>query len=307
MPAADRATARLPSARTRFFRSERGQTFPFVVVLLFSLFIVAGVVINVGQAVNRRVFLQILADTGAFTGATEMARGMNSIATLNLVIQQAWASMTYSTVGFTVSACPASYLGVAGYKTVRGATGEFIRMVNIGYGRRARSEAESVTRFNAEDLFPGETIEMGETDAVNGILQQRPRAHLIDLDEVPSGTWPEVPALSAARTAATWICMAGPIPTEQSATFSLWFQKRRTPSPVAFVWVVKAPAARARVFDSFFGGRIIPKMTAAAVARPVGGEIKKARARYVAKMVPLYQLRSAVWDLKNRLMRTVHH
>ena len=157
MPAADRTVVRLPSARTGFVRSERGQTFPFVVVLLFSLFIVAGVVINVGQAVNRRIFLQIAADAGAFTGATEMARGMNTIAQLNGTIQRAWASLTYTTAGFTVSpTCAASVPAVIAYKTVQGVTADLIRLVNLGYGRRARSEAERVTSYNAMDLFPDE-------------------------------------------------------------------------------------------------------------------------------------------------------
>jgi len=285
---------------------ERGQIFPFAVTLLFALFIVSAVVINVGQAVNRRIFLQIAADAGAYTGATEMARGLNTIADLNGTIQRAWGVLTYATMGFTLTACPASDLGVAGYSTVYQATNTMIRLVNIGYGMRARAQAERVTTYNAMDLFPGERLEMGETDVASGLVSQRPQGKLVDLQEVPAGTSPFAPALSSARKAANWTCMMGIIPMPRSAFFGLWYQKRAGP-PIAFVWVVKAPATRARVFDSFFGGNTIPKMTAVAVAKPVGGHIKEMNAKYVTKLIPVRDLKGTEWDLVKRKIRRVLH
>jgi hypothetical protein len=303
MPGADRSSRLVGPRRD----GERGQTFPFVVTLLFALFVLTGVVLNVGQAVNRRVFVQIAADAGAFTGATEMARGMNTIAQLNGTIQKAWGTLTYATVGFTVTPCPASVLGVAGYSTVRGVTGTIINFANIGYGKRARAQAERVTKYNVMDLFPGEEqqIQMSETDAEYGFSSPRPQGKLVDLKEVEDGTRPQFPALSAARKRANWICLT-PLPVKQSGVFGLWFEKVPG-NPIAFVWVVKAPATRARVFDSFFGGRIVPPMTAVAAAKPVGGNIKEAKAKYVAKFIPVRDLRSAVWDALKRKSRPVLH
>jgi hypothetical protein len=71
--------------------------------------------------------------------------------------------------------------------------------------------------------------------------------------------------------------------------------------------VVKAPAAKARVFDSFFGPYLIPEMTAAAAARPVGGEVKKAKQEYVVKMIPVRDLKGSVYDMRNRVSRAVRH
>ena len=296
-----------PRACLSRWRGQRGQTFPFVVVVLFCLFIVAGAVINVGQAVNRRIFLQIAADAGAFTGATEMARGLNTLAQLNGKIQKAWGVMTYSTAGFTVSpSCVASDLGVAGYSTVYGVTTEMMRLVNQGYGKRARAQAERVTKYNQMDLFPGEELDMAESDADSGLESPRPKDRLVNLTEVMEGTAPVFPSLASAKKRAKWACLAGILPVPRSAGFGLWYEKKPDPR-IAFVWVVKAPATRARVFDSFFGPNLIPKMTAVAAARPVGGEIKKAQEKYVAKMIPVRDLKGSVWDWRKRIYRTVHH
>jgi hypothetical protein len=231
---------------------------------------------------------------------------MNTIAQLNGTIQRAWGGLTFATLGFTVTACPASDLGVAGYNTVYRAADIMIRLSNIGYGLRARAEAERVTTYNAMDLFPGERLEMGETDAMSGLASPRPMGKLVDLEEVPSGTRPFAPALTGARKSANWVCLAGIIPMPRSGRFGLWYQKRAGP-PIAFIWVVKAPATRARVFDSFFGGRVIPKMTAVAAAKPVGGNIKEMKATYVAKLIPVREFKGVEWDLIKRKLRRVLH
>lgn len=294
-----------PASARRLAFEERGQTFPFVVTLLLALFLIVATVINVGQAINRRIFLQMLADAGAFTGATELARGMNTIARLNGRIQQAWSGLTFATMGFTVTACLASDTGVAGYGTVHGATTTLVDLVNQGYGRRAADEAASITRYNAEDLFPGERLQMGEQDPATGLSSRRPSGRAVDLEEVPAGTAPVYRALSPARTSATWTCF-GPLPQARSAAFRLWYQKQDT-NPISFVWVVKAPPSRARFFDSFFGPYLIPEMTAASAARPVGGEIKKADAAYVAKFVPVREMLGSIWDSRLQRPRAILH
>ena len=288
------------------WEDQRGQTFPFVVTVLFCLFLIAGAVINVGQAVNRRIFLQMTADAGAFTGATEMARGLNTLAQLNAKIQRAWSSMTYATAGFTVSPqCAASDLGVAGYGTVLGATTELMNLVNSGYGKRAKSEARRVTEYNQRELFPGETLRMDESDGA-GLESPRPKDRVVDLRQVPDGTAPIYASLSTARSAAKWACLAGKTQAVRSGLFGLWFEKKPDPQ-IAFVWVVKAPRIKARVFDSFFGPDLIPEMTAVAAARPVGGEIKTAKEQYIAKMIPVRNLKGSVYDMRFRVSRTVQH
>src|SRR4051812_28843885 len=71
-------------------------TFPFLLILF------VGIVVNIGQMVNRRVALQVVADAGAYTGATVMAVQLNAMARWNYEIQQEWASLTRATMGFGV-------------------------------------------------------------------------------------------------------------------------------------------------------------------------------------------------------------
>ena len=63
--------------------SERGQSTPFFLCFLVLMTVMVGTMVNVGQAINRRMALQILADAGAWTGATNMAIGLNGLAEVN--------------------------------------------------------------------------------------------------------------------------------------------------------------------------------------------------------------------------------
>lgn len=285
---------------------ERGQTLAFVLTTLLALTLVAAVSINIGQAITRRVLLQMVADAGAFTGATVMARGMNTIAEQNLRIQKAWAVTADATLGFTTPPCVVSDLATSAYAVVRTNLGRLIRAINGGYGRLAEAEASRVTRYNAVDLFPSERLTLGESDFASGLAPQRPQGRLVDIEEVPGGTRPAVPSLAPGFTDRAWTCWQGPLVLPRSKTFGLWY--RMTPSaPIQFLWVVTAPRTEARVFDQFFGPRAIPAMTAAAVAKPVGGEIALGRFNYVAKMTPLRQIRGQVFDAVLRRVRTIHH
>ena len=64
----------MPSSRARY-RSQRGQSTALVITMLMVFVIFTSMVVNVGQAVNRRIALQMVADAGAFTGGTRMAEG----------------------------------------------------------------------------------------------------------------------------------------------------------------------------------------------------------------------------------------
>src|SRR5580704_10285316 len=74
--------------------SERGQSTAFVASMLFVMMLFVAVVANVGQAVNRRIALQIVADAGAYTGASIMATGLNQLAFWNAALQYTWAIFT---------------------------------------------------------------------------------------------------------------------------------------------------------------------------------------------------------------------
>ena len=51
------------------WRSARGQSTALIITMLWLFVLFVGMVAVVGQAVNRRIALQIVADSGAYTGA----------------------------------------------------------------------------------------------------------------------------------------------------------------------------------------------------------------------------------------------
>src|SRR5262249_25651988 len=93
-PGAKRRRKQKMERRMRRWQSTRGQSPAMVIVMLWVLILFVALVANVGQAVNRRVALQVVADAGAYTGATKMAEGMNYIAYANGTIQDYWALAT---------------------------------------------------------------------------------------------------------------------------------------------------------------------------------------------------------------------
>jgi hypothetical protein len=300
---------RSASAAGRLWRGERGQVFAFVATILFGMFLFAAASINIGQAVTRRILLQMTADAGAFTGATVMAQGLNTIAQQNLRIQRAWGAMATATAAFTLPPCLASDMGTAFYGVASGRLAYMIRRLNTAYGQRASAEARQVTEYNAVDLFPSERLAMGESHGPSGIRRQRPDGRLVDLEQVPHGTMvaPGVASPTPGYRQWTWSCLSIPALEPRTGVFQLWYRAKRSSMPMAFVWTVTAPATSARAFDTFFGPMAIPEMTAAAVARPVGGEIALGRSLYVAKMTPLRNVVARVYDSYFRRQRSVSH
>ncbi|MEW5982528.1 MAG: pilus assembly protein TadG-related protein [Acidobacteriota bacterium] len=309
-----RKTDRRPARPMVRALREDGQTFVFVATILFGLIVLVSTVINVGQAVNRRVFLQMAADAGAFTGATEMARGMNTLAERNRRIQRGWATLS-RVIGKWYMPCLISGRATASFGSGQAAEARIIDAVNAGYGARAVSEAGRVTHYNIGDLFPDryagqERVTFTEGDAALGVGPQRPRGRVVDLEEVPQGTSPKAAGGPAANRRLRYTCLVfrpGPVRVSRTASVGLWFRKKEGTPPVAFVWVVKAPATGARVFDELFGPNLIPEMTAVAAAKPVGGNIEKGEATYVTKMIPVRDLLGGVMDTWNQRWRTLTH
>jgi hypothetical protein len=309
----------------RFWRAQRGQSTAFVATMMFVMILFVATVADVGQAVNRKVALQVLADTGAFTGASKMAVHMNQFAYWNVWLQRMWATFSWVqivsgafSVGFfwpgSPNSCSTSSSLDSFYNNAwKAVSVGTIEAPNVIAQPLPFIEALGVTRdYNALDLFPGETLQYTEylisaSDAWTAIPPQRPSPlnpmmwslNLVRLQEATSG-WPAA-ASWAARGAQSsyWFACDNYIPPFEywwsvyPHTYHTWWQKADS-QPYHFVWVVRAPPTRALMFDGFFsrffGTSLIPEMTAAAAAKPVGGDINRGESRYVAKMVPMTDL-----------------
>ena len=310
----------------RFWRAQRGQSTAFVATMMFVMILFVATVANVGQAVNRRVALQVLADTGAFTGASKMAVHMNQFAYWNVWLQRMWA--TFSWVQVVTGAFSVGYFwpGTPHSCGVASSLDDFYngvwKAVSLGTieipNKIAQPlpflEAMGVTRgYNALDLFPGESLQyteylVGASDAWTLIPPQRPSPanpmmwsfDLVRLQEATSGSpaaasWAAKGAQSSYWFACTYTTILPPMVwvVTYPHYYHTWWQKADS-RPYHFVWVVRAPATRALMFDGFFsrffGTSLIPEMTAAAAAKPVGGSIDRGESRYVAKMVPMSDL-----------------
>ncbi|HYB44185.1 MAG TPA: Tad domain-containing protein [Candidatus Methylomirabilis sp.] len=284
-----------------FWRSQRGQTTAMIIVMLWVFVLIVGMVANVGQAVNRRIALQTVADTGAFTGATVMAEGLNYIAFANWWIQNIWSFMTWAFWAvFILSGadCDSPNSVISTYEGLRAPFAAGITTINTAYSIYPYAEARRISAYNVDDLFPGEgdqfayqEIDIPDVVCTDGPLCRDATA-LMSTEDVPDGTSPEdawVPSLfDSVKEKGPIPCLQQvfliKVPSARTYDFNVWYQRSGT-NPRYFVWVVKAPATKAFMFDFFFGPNAIPEMTAVGVAKPVGGSIVKGQAQYVAKIV----------------------
>jgi hypothetical protein len=295
----------------KFWRSQRGQSTAMVIVMLWAFILVVGMVANVGQAVNRRIALQTVADAGAFTGATVMAEGLNYIAYANWWIQNWWATIMAPGFALWVASvfdCEVAQSTIDAYHNLRRPFDFAITSVlNPVYSIYPYGEARRISEMNVAELFRSEEgflyrelnldPETGVVACATGLCRDALR--LMEIEQVPDGTMPEDPwipflNLIPSRRSFATPCKTHigpiPVPTFRVFRFDVWY-RRSSRDPRFFAFVVTAPPTKAFMFDSFFGP--IPSMTAAAAARPVGGSIEKGQARYVAKMVPLSKVMPA--------------
>lgn len=341
-------------------RHEQGYSLVAFLLLLPIVLHLAAVTAVLGQAVSRKVALQIVADAGAFTGATVQATGLNQLALWNGLMQWAWLAFTFPPVpvqgGLTGSplypAFKAQQLGealpilpssvltfvpmvecnvadawVQLYRQTRRTLGATYDLENVGFALRAREEARSVSILNGHALFPGEQLRFAEYAhtprefAETGIppFAARNPGVLAHTPQVPNGSpltagvLAELPAsvrsayLVPATRRLRYACVtirSIRAPTGrginlyfyryEQAMFDVWRTKMPRPVPGlgaqpvdAFVWVVRAPAVRVPIFSDLLGDALIPEMTAAASAKPVGGSIVNGDRGYVTKLVPL--------------------
>ncbi len=279
--------------------SERGQSTPFFLCFLVLMTVMVGTMVNVGQAINRRMGLQVLADAGAWTGATNMAIALNGLAEVN-----GWRHdiEPVASIGVPV----AGFFGLDGVmKTIFEVGTTIINFVDmgiqIGYTKIPYDEAARVTYYNAHDMFPGEQLEWFEGYRLGFLSSGSDTVS----DEVPftksrPTVCTEQPFLDS--TFFLLPCVVDEEPIENTvyyvvpcfpfgycpASYSYVKWYRKSDETISFVWVVRAPETRA-IFNPFdvFGDDAIPAMTAAAHAKPVGGEIENSKDEYRVKMEPL--------------------
>lgn len=295
----------MPNERRRErWHGERGQSTALIVSLLFVFVLFTGMVANVGQAVNRRIALQIVADSGAWTGATVMATGMNHLAYWNRQIQRTWANLQWASLNFFLGDCYSNWSLVGMYY---GAQGSYAAAY-ANFAFDVANWPRRVSDFNARELFPGETLDYAEWDFDLDALilpGKLPGAWIVtvpvdDGAEVYTGAhpwaiespWDLLPPLPEwtdfSSGTKTWTCICG-LTCVSTVTFYPvpWWKLQQLGRPYYFAWRVRAPRTRALVFDSFFGPNAIPAMKAAAVAKPVGGNIERGESKYRAKMLPV--------------------
>ena len=295
------------------WRCARGQTVALVLPMLFTLVLFVAVVANVGQAVNRRIALQLVADAGAYTGGSAMATGMNHLAYWNRQIQRMYVFVSDISFRFNFSGCISGYAATGLYYSAS----SIFQGTNVRFGGLARSEATRVSNYNLADLFPGETgFQFRESDPAVGIPRTRVPGVLVGLTPVPhrarpnrrrhewaretfydsipaAGIWGVPRYRGGSRSWTCWVEGTFFPPVFSTVRFFVtpWWRLLRLPGlPYMFVWEVVAPPTKALMFDDFFGPNAIPEMKAVAVSHPVGGHLEGGLSRYVNRFVPVGRL-----------------
>jgi hypothetical protein len=108
-----------------------------------------------------------------------------------------------------------------------------------------------------------------------------------------------------------WICYTPPWSiTSKNGTFNLWHKKKKSDQVTRFYWWVTAEPVDALVLPDLFPQ--VPRMTAVALAKPVGGKVENKNffqfdkdAKYVAKMIPLSTIDPTFVDLSGGFPGTV--
>jgi hypothetical protein len=213
-----------------------------ILAMLMVFALVVAMVVNVGQAVNRRVALQLVADAGAYTGASKMAEGLNYMAFANKRIQDLWAG--FNAAWSTASLIPPLVPGVSGgscdalsgvvgiYNGLRAPYATAYRTLNAAYSILPYEEARAISERNVDQLFPGERARgqfsfrevLDPLNQEEGLPRLRPRIPptsqrdvldfdnlplppqvLVDSEDVPNGTVPNagIPNIGFLRNSRT--------------------------------------------------------------------------------------------------------
>lgn len=260
-------------------KAEEGQTTIFFIAAFWTLFLFLAFVVNLGQAINRRVLLQMIADSGAWTGAAKQAQVLNSLSDYNDLEKNIIYTPTQIMSGdFTVTIEPLGELantlwsiGNNIYKvafTLRNQLGNF----------EAASAAVAVTQKNNSRLFPNESLSYPNPAALYMA------AKLMETKKVQK--------MAGASTTFVGLYWIG-ANTYNPDLSEVWDIADDNHKIVNFLWWVKAPEVGGSVLPGIFR---IPAMTAVALAKPTNGSLDPEDTSgahsngYVARMIPLSYL-----------------
>ncbi len=293
---------------------EKGQTTLFVLCSFMVFFMLFALVANVGQAVNRRVMLQMVADAGAFTGASTQATVLNTISEFNQIIDTSWDVATALMLYWTFQFCGVDDAIGAVYRIIETVMSIMIRVSNHGGAVWALMEAEMVTRQNIRDLFPDGSVHT-PLESFGGLLSSPSSlgmgaSHIINMQKA----WPSLFSgfatvrLEQESVTKNWICYTPPFSvSSKSGTFNLPWEKSDPDEVTRFYWWVSADAVDALVLPRKswmpFGFPQVPAMTAVALAKPIGGDVEPDEngSEYVARLIPLSTIDAIFIDLGGSL------
>lgn len=272
----------------------RGQiavmTFFFLIMMVYT----GGMVVNVTQAVVRKIQAQMVCDAAAFTGATYQARGLNALTKTNRIIGGLYA--TYWVVGtwslgdahlWPHKALPSAIKGVfEGVIQVFRLLADF---QNIGYAGMAYAKAKENANHNIRYLFNVSNVGASKIKSYGGNYwcKSLPIVGRLSVDPIlvtiPAAGFP-VPALTAdSQLLPFWgtaikgnfhmnyIVWCWIIPCgidRMKAEPALWVKNTNKDEELRFYWVVQLPETKAM----FMPNRMkIPPVTAVGSAKPYGG------------------------------------
>jgi len=289
------------SRRRGFFtvvwRSQSGQTSIFVLSSFLTLFLFFALVANVGQAVNRRVMLQMVADAGAFTGAASQARSLNAVSYYNQLIYDTWYITEIAMLYFTIHICGVDTVITTIYKLLRTAFALGVTISNHAGAILAILDAEKVTRNNAAQLFADGSLETPLSGGLGSFFSNA--QHIVNVQKA----WPALFSKGAlveleenVNLQKNWLCVYWIGINSRQDQFDRWFRKDndKKDQVTRFYWWVKAKSVKPMVLPGVFPN--VPEMTAVALAKPIGGRINHGGfsgfsggdgPKYVAKMIPV--------------------
>lgn len=283
------------SSHTTRLRAERGQTTVFFVVAFMTLFMFLAFVVNLGQAVNRRVMLQMIADAGAWTGAARQAQYLNSMSDLN----DAEKNYVYTPAQILSGYFSVTVEPLGGLAKVLWDVGNNLYKIWFKYrfnqlgNQQAVKAAIDVTEKNAAQLFKGEKLEH--------VSSSFPylAAELMDVKAVQ-----KMAGASTQYVAIYWIG----VNTYQVDLSEVWYIANDNHKIVNFFWWVRAPGVGGPVFPSLFK---IPSMTAVALAKPTGGSLDPEDSGgahgdgYKVRMIPVDYLKKSDYRSYTATMLTL--
>lgn len=270
-----------PTIPTRF-KSERGQTTIFFIAAFWTLFLFLAFVVNLGQAINRRAMLQMVADSGAWTGAAKQAQVLNTLSDLN-DDEKNWIYTPAQILsgGFVLTVEPLGGIAQVLWNVGNGIYKVVFLLRNQMGNVEAVSKALEVTRKNNQELFPNESLDYVSSQWIYAA------AKLIETKKVS-----KMAGSSTEYVAVYWIGAN----TYNVDLSEVWNIAEDNHKIVNFLWWVRAKETGGHILPSIFR---IPSMTAVALAKPTGGSLDpenggSAHSKgYKVRMLPLSYLKKS--------------